>query len=146
MSYITFTDNHLFQLKCSFNPKPDGDSQFATLSDQPQFALIVGVSHMDLRQAVGNNLQTDESVSQFVSSNGRLYLKEMKHSGNFGDHVTLKAVTTSYKVQILVFSTLKTVILISGEVAASFDPTILTVFVGHFAEDKGEHCQFGTSS
>ena len=36
-------------------------------------------------------------------------------------------------------SSLKTVSLISSEGGASFDPTISTLFVVHFAEGQGEH-------
>ena len=94
---------------------------------------------MNLRRATVNHLQNDKYSSQFCTKPWPLYLKEMERSGTFGDHLTLKAVATIYKVQILVLSTLKTVSLISGEGDASFDPTIPTLFVGHFAEGQGEH-------
>jgi len=94
---------------------------------------------MDLRRAVVNHLRHDESASQFVTEPWALYLKKMEQSGTFGDHVTLRAVARLYEVQIVVLSSLKTASLISGAADTSFDPTVTTLFVGHFAEGQGEH-------
>jgi hypothetical protein len=60
----------------------------------------------------------------------------MEQPGTFGDHLTLKAVATIYKVQIMVLSSLKTAYVISDEGDAHFDPTKPSLFVGHFAEGK----------
>lgn len=128
-----------FSLKCRLNPKLDGNCQFASLSNQLHLTLNIDASHMDLRLAVVNYLRNESSFSQFVAEPWSVYLDKMSRSGYFGDHVTLKAVATIYKVQIIVLSSLKTANLISAAGEACFVPTMSTLFVGHFAEGHGEH-------
>lgn len=126
-------------MKCRINPKPDGNCQFASLSDQLLITLNISVSHADLRLAVVNYLQNDSSFSQYVAGPWSLYLEKMARLGHFGDHITLKAVAAIYNVQIMVLSSLQRPNLISSAADSGFDPARPTMFVGHYAESKGEH-------
>jgi hypothetical protein len=71
---------------------------------------------MDLRRTVVNHLQNlGDAVGQFVAEPWPQYVQKMEQPGTFGDHLTLKAVATIYKVQIMVLSSLKTAYVISDE-------------------------------
>ena len=132
-----------FELKTRFNPQPDGNCQFACLVDQLKYKLNVDITHVDLRHAVVKYLSSDEAISRrisnFVTEPWPQYLKAMKCLGTFGDHITLAATATLYQVQIFVLSTIKSVTLISHKCDSEFDPSVSCLFVGHFAEGRGEH-------
>jgi len=136
------TDHDIFGIAIRFNPKPDGNCQFASLCEQLKYKLNIDISHAHLRRAVVEHLRNDDTANltqHFVSEPWSSYLRKMDLLGTYGDHITLMTVAVLYKVQIIVLSTTKIATLISSKGNAAFDPAISSLFVGHFPEGHGEH-------
>lgn len=143
MSDCTIADSangcETFELSCRYNPKPDGNCQFASLSDQLKYKLNVDISHEGLRHAVVKHLHNHETAKNFVAGSWSSYLRKMDQLGTYGDHVTLTAVAALYQVQIFVLSSTKCTTFLSFKDDTEFDPTVCCLFVGYFPEDQGEH-------
>ena len=128
-----------FELSCRYNPKPDGNCEFASLSDQLKYKLNVDIGHEDLRRVVVKHLRNDKTAMHFVDEPWSSYLKKMDLLGTYGDHITLVTVAVLYEVQIIILSSTETATLVSCKGNADFDPIIRCLFIGHFPEGQGEH-------
>ncbi|XVE61688.1 hypothetical protein DITRI_Ditri06bG0060100 [Diplodiscus trichospermus] len=83
----------------------DGNCQFRALSDQ---LYHTPDNHKYVRRQVVNQLKSHpETYEGYVPMDYADYLKKMSKSGEWGDHVTLKAAADSYRVRIFVITSFK---------------------------------------
>ncbi|XP_049926648.1 uncharacterized protein LOC126406426 [Epinephelus moara] len=131
-------------LNIRFDPVPDGNCQFAAISDQ---LATIGIfrSAATLREEIVANLTSHPygvdgtPLSEYVEETWAEYLQGMAQHGTYGDHLTLQRASQIFNVQFLIVSTLgldaTSVISPSGGYFENSPVLIL----GHFAEGQGEH-------
>jgi hypothetical protein len=142
----------------SIDPPKDGDCQFAaaayllnhlmqlTLTPETVRADVIrflgGNDNAFLRDGTPFNFQEHLVTTQQKTIHSRdSYLHNMSRKGTFGDHVTLIAIACTYNVQFVVLSSLgeEATRLISPNMNSSYDDSLPTAFLGHFAEGQGTH-------
>ena len=93
MFIFSYASNN-FDLTCRYNPKPDGNCQFESLSDQLKYKLSADIGHADLQHAVVEHLWNDdhEGAKHFVTEPWSSYLTKMDVLGTYGDHITINVI------------------------------------------------------
>ena len=128
-----------------FNPAGDGDCQYAAVAHQLEGHLGTVISPSDLRRNVREFIEENENdyrpfihngASETVSWND--YLNGIS-TNEYGDHLTLQAITHLYDLQIIVLSNdhLERPLLISPD--GQFSHSMATLALFHQSEDNGMH-------
>ena len=138
-----------FGLKIALNPKGDGNCQFAAISNQLSFIGISKcektlrdetVSYLSNHEVLGCNNLDKTKWHQSVLETPEIYLERMATEYEFGDQLTLQAMSEMLNVQIIIISTLKngcTLVSPDGRNIVTGEWPILTL--GHYSEDQGQH-------
>ena len=137
-----------FGLPVSYNPPGDGSCQFsamahhlANMGKQGNAATLRQevIGYLDSQVALGNNEQGIPWHRFLAESRGH-YLHRMSLDREFGDHLTLQAISELYNIQIIVVSTLNHgTTLIRPDGSSSVSDSLCSVVLGHFHEGNGDH-------
>lgn len=133
-----------FRLDIQLNPKPDGNCQFESMSDQLKFQMNVNIDHYTLRKLCVDYLEKngpDLEFQHFVSHESwDMYLANMRRKGIFGDHLTLTATAHIFHVQIIILQPTARGNLISYELGCEvYNPAVTSLYLGYFGENTGDH-------
>ena len=132
-------------LSVRLDPVGDGNCQFAAFADQLNLAGIHR-SAATLRDEIVQDLrrnpfnQAGIHLGHYVDRNDwEHYLNHMEVEGSYGDHLTIQRASEIFNVYIVIYSSLgpqgTNVISPNGR----FERGLPTMFLGHFAEEQGEH-------
>ena len=127
------------------DPVGDGNCQFAAFADQLNLAGIHR-SAATLRDEIVQDLrrnpfnQAGIHLGHYVDRNDwEHYLNHMEVEGSYGDHLTIQRASEIFNVYIVIYSSLgpqgTNVISPNGR----FERGLPTMFLGHLAEEQGEH-------
>ncbi|CAC5391451.1 unnamed protein product [Mytilus coruscus] len=137
-----------FRLTVAFNPPGDGNCQFAAISHQLQRLGIYRSAETLRREVITYLGQTsrlgsaDNRVlwSNMIIESRSDYLLRMARDTEFGDQITLQAISDMFNVQIVIVSTLNhgtTLLRPDGSNIITRHLPIITI--GHYPEGHGEH-------
>ena len=132
-------------LSVRLDPVGDGNCQFAAFADQLNLAGIHR-SAATLRDEIVQDLrrnpfnQAGIHLGHYVDRNDwEHYLNHMEVEGSYGDHLTIQRASEIFNVYIVIYSSLgpqgTNVISPNGR----FERGLPTMFLGHLAEEQGEH-------
>ena len=129
-----------------YNPPRDGNCQFAALSHQVRklgilrspetiWKEIVATLESNPYDSTGVPLLEHLADNKFASWND--YINHMARDGSYGDQLTLYAAANLYNIDIQIVSSLGA----GGQhvFSPSASNSTATVYIGHFAENQGEH-------
>ncbi|CAC5370178.1 unnamed protein product [Mytilus coruscus] len=137
-----------FRLTVAFNPLGDGNCQFAAISHQLQRLGIYRSAETLRREVITYLGQTsrlgsaDNRVlwSNMIIESRSDYLLRMARDTEFGDQITLQAMSDMFNVQIVIVSTLNhgtTLLRPDGSNIITRHLPFITI--GHYPEGHGEH-------
>ncbi|CAC5378590.1 unnamed protein product [Mytilus coruscus] len=137
-----------FRLTVAFNPPGDGNCQFAAILHQLQRLGIYRSAETLRREVITYLGQTsrlgsaDNRVlwSNMIIESRSDYLLRMSRDTEFGDQITLQAISDMFNVQIVIVSTLNhgtTLLRPDGSNIITRHLPIITI--GHYPEGHGEH-------
>lgn len=141
--YVQAIDDQGFELV--YNPPGDGNWQFAALSHQVRKLGILR-SPETMRKEIVTYLESnpydstgfpllEHLADEFDSWND--YINHMAWDGSYGDQLTLYVAANLYNIDIQIVSSLGA----GGQhvFSPSASNSTATVYLGHFAENQGEH-------
>ena len=124
----------------SFDLPKDGNCQFSAVCHE---LIKMGIfrSAETLRNEIvlfleSNPNSADGTPLEFFSGvSWTQYLQSMARNGTYGDHITLQAIANLFNVQLVIYSTLGT--LVTQTITPVNGCPIATFYLGHFAEGAG---------
>ena len=142
--YVQAIEDQGFELV--YNPPGDGNCQFAALSHQvrklgilrsPETMRKEIVAYLESNpyDSTGFPLLEHLADNEFASWND--YINHIARDGSYGDQLTLYAAGNLYSIDIQIVSSLGA----GGQhvFSPSASNSTATVYLGHFAENQGEH-------
>lgn len=137
-----------FGLPIRMNPAGNGNCQFAAVSYQLR-QYGIHRSEETLRQEVVSFLRQTPELGGRLSSEcwwnsvlerPDLYLSRMARNYEYGDQVTLQAISQLFNIQIVVVSTMNSATtLISPDGSSNVSNNVPLIVLGHYPEGAGEH-------
>lgn len=137
-----------FGLPIIFNPIGNGNCQFSAVTHLLR-NLGIFRSEETLRNEVVEFLRQNQVLgsgqlgdfwSNSLLESPDTYLTRMAREFEYGDHITLQAMSQLYHVQIIVVSTLNShTTLISPDGSTNISDNIPIITLGHYPENAGEH-------
>ena len=134
-----------FSLTVVFNPLGDGNCQFSAIAYQLRHFGIHRsaatlradvISYLQGHSHLGNGGCWNESLCEARPS----YLARMAKEHEYGDQITLQAISQLFNIQILIVSTLNDgTTLISSTGEPVLNQSLPLIVLGHYAEGQGEH-------
>ena len=144
--YVQGIEDQGFELV--YNPPGDGNCQFAALSHQvrklgilrsPETMRKEIVAYLESNpyDSTGFPLLEHLADNEFASWND--YRNHMARDGSYGDQLTLYAAANLYNIDIQIVSSIGAGGQHVFSPSASNSNSTATVYLGHFAENQGEH-------